>query len=541
MAVPGFVQSSRQIASARREEHLFSRIAPAAAATDAAPADIAAAGPPTSTAASSASAPVSPTNTAATGTSATDAATLSSERPDRLLPMFPVPASIPSIVARLQELDPASLSPIDLVEWVAGWQQVIAAAQAEQARGFRQAVVKPGPMGDYVDDELAAALVVTRQSIERCTARGMSLHAYPVLADALRAGRVDLRKVDVILDESFVLSFDSVRAEVIGQATEAATGLTAPQLARFVRRLILAADPEIGEKRAKEARTERGVDLRWGPDSMAWVSAYLPAAAAVGAFTVLDALAGTCDQGDGRTVDQRRADAFSDLFDTILDSGQTPDGTVLPLRHGQRAAVHVTLAASTLHGLDDQPGELGGYGPIPASMARELAHRGSWTTVLTDEHGALRTDGGHRAVRTHDEHGATRTDGGDRAGSQRDRYRPGAELTRTVLARDVTCTWPGCRQPAQRCDLDHIEPFDHSDPARGGPTTAENLHALCRHHHQAKTAKVWNVRRDKATGNTIWTSPLGITYARSPIPVYCAPSVYDGTHRPPVADGPPPF
>ncbi|MEN0130874.1 MAG: hypothetical protein AAGC49_15665, partial [Brevundimonas sp.] len=70
---------------------------------------------------------------------------------------------------------------------------------------------------------------------------------------------------------------------------------------------------------------------------------------------------------------------------------------------------------------------------------------------------------------------------------------------------------------------------------------ADNLHALCKRHHQAKTAKVWNVRRDKATGNTIWTSPLGITYSRSPIPVLVAPSVWE--HRRPRSDlaEPPPF
>ena len=47
-------------------------------------------------------------------------------------------------------------------------------------------------------------------------------------------------------------------------------------------------------------------------DGMAWLSAYLPAPDAVLAFSVLDALAGTTRiAGDDRTVDQRRADAFS--------------------------------------------------------------------------------------------------------------------------------------------------------------------------------------------------------------------------------------
>jgi hypothetical protein len=44
----------------------------------------------------------------------------------------------------------------------------------------------------------------------------------------------------------------------------------------------------------------------------------------------------------------------------------------LPTQQGRRPHLMVTVAASTLNG-GDQPGELTGYGPIPATMARELA------------------------------------------------------------------------------------------------------------------------------------------------------------------------
>ncbi|ROS30477.1 hypothetical protein [Cellulomonas sp. PhB150] len=52
------------------------------------------------------------------------------------------------------------------------------------------------------------------------------------------------------------------------------------------------------------------------------------------------------------------------------------------------------------------------------------------------------------------------------------------------------------------------------------------------------------MKRDRATGNTVWTSPLGITYYRSPIPVHISPKMFDPTkHRkpPPDYDGDPPF
>jgi hypothetical protein len=32
------------------------------------------------------------------------------------------------------------------------------------------------------------------------------------------------------------------------------------------------------------------------------------------------------------------------------------------------------------------------------------------------------------------------------------------------------------------CDIDHTIPFNHQDPAAGGPTVIENLKCLCRQH-----------------------------------------------------------
>ena len=38
----------------------------------------------------------------------------------------------------------------------------------------------------------------------------------------------------------------------------------------------------------------------------------------------------------------------------------------------------------TLIGLAELPGELDGFGPIPASVARRLAAGGTWRRILTD-------------------------------------------------------------------------------------------------------------------------------------------------------------
>src|SRR5690625_3785730 len=56
------------------------------------------------------------------------------------------------------------------------------------------------------------------------------------------------------------------------------------------------------------------------------------------------------------------------------------------------------------------------------------------------------------------------------------RYPP-ARLRDALIFRHGVCTTQGCTIPAERSDIDHHTPW-----AAGGPTTAENLHPLCRRH-----------------------------------------------------------
>ena len=77
--------------------------------------------------------------------------------------------------------------------------------------------------------------------------------------------------------------------------------------------------------------------------------------------------------------------------------------------------------------------------------------------------------------------------------------RPNAPLIRFIKARDWTCRFPGCEQPAEECDCDHR--IDHHDD---GPTDRWNLQSLCRLHHNTKTCKLWtSILTD--TGTIVWT------------------------------------
>ena len=112
------------------------------------------------------------------------------------------------------------------------------------------------------------------------------------------------------------------------------------------------------------------------------------------------------------------------------------------------------------------------------------------------------------------------------------RYRPSALLERTVKLHDRTCQFPGCRRRATHSETDHVTPFDHDNPGRGGLTVLENLHTLCKRHHRLKHEAGWTITRKD--GITHWRSPHGRRYTK---PAYR----YPGPPPPDAADDPPPY
>lgn len=105
----------------------------------------------------------------------------------------------------------------------------------------------------------------------------------------------------------------------------------------------------------------------------------------------------------------------------------------------------MTVPISTLLGLDERPGELEGYGPITADVARRVAAHGVWRRLLTDPATGVLLD-----------YGTTR-------------YVPPPDLVDHVQARDRTCRFPTCSRPARLCQFD--TPFRPAVRA-GPPATA---------------------------------------------------------------------
>jgi hypothetical protein len=186
----------------------------------------------------------------------------------------------------------------------------------------------------------------------------------------------------------------------------------------------------------------------------------------------------SADPDDDRSAEQRQADALVAL---VLGQPDAANGVSL------HPTVNVTVAASTLLGTDEQPGELDGSGSIPAAVARALAAdpTGTWRRLLTDDHNRLIDV----SART---------------------YRPPANIARFVRAQRPRCCFPGCRRRATSCELDHV-----LDRQYGGATEPANLQPLCGRHHHVKHEAGWTVRREP-DGTTLWTSPTGHTYTRPP-------------------------
>ncbi|MFJ2508752.1 HNH endonuclease [Arthrobacter citreus] len=185
-----------------------------------------------------------------------------------------------------------------------------------------------------------------------------------------------------------------------------------------------------------------------------------------------------------------------------------------------RTEVMVLINADTLAGLDENPAELNGYGPISAETARSMILEAlHWTPLLQDPAtGEILTVGRTRRIP--------------------------AGLKRWLQARDGTCRFPGCSVNVAHAEIDHTTPY-----ARGGPTDHTNLEHLCPKHHQFKTLGHWKARQP-AAGTIEWNSPTGRTYTTDPTldylpsPRNLRPS--DPRPRPettpqPPDDDPPPF
>ncbi len=402
----------------------------------------------------------------------------------------------PLLASLLAGTDLTSCSADDLVgavraayrlqSWAAAVELAATTVLVERCAGWRGVAPEGAQVpGESVSAELMAAVEVgCALDLAPATARARvvlagDLARLPVTRLALTAGVIDLPKARLVVEELRPLT-DGQACEVEARIVPGAAGGTRAQLAGRLRRAVLAVDPAAAQARQERARAGRRVEVFPLSDGMAGLT-YLDAADRVQALFLW--LTGRAQAATGhastdpRTLDQVRADVLADLGEHGLAAED------LPVRHGRRPQIQVAVAVTTLLGLDELPGELTGYGPIPADTARRIAAEGTWRRLLTDP----------------------RTGRFDELSVES--YEAPQDLVDHVVARDRTCRSPGCRTPAARCDLDHRVPHPR------GPTAPANLDARCRSHHTVKTHTDTAVVPDGAGGLRI-TLPSGRGYHR---------------------------
>lgn len=266
---------------------------------------------------------------------------------------------------------------------------------------------------------------------------------------------------------------------------------TPAQVGRKIRTLIAQCSPESFEEMVAIARDTRNVRMYPESDGMATVMALLPAEDAQTVMLAINSLIekeATCSNPDAlvdarsnpdalvdtRSMDMKRADALTvicgDLLARIAEDHQP---------HRRPVTINITMDLPTALGLAENPAQLAGYGPIPASIARTLSADGKWRRFITDPVTGNLLDYG------------------------RETYVPPQPLVDFLTARDRICRFPGCSQPARVTDIDHAIPWEE-----GGHTSPENLGLLCRRHHRMKTHNGWQLSSNE-DGSCNWTSPHG--------------------------------
>lgn len=348
-----------------------------------------------------------------------------------------------------------------------------------------------GGVDDAEREDVAAALRLSGSSAQiRIDVARTLVNHLPNTCSALASGEISPSHATVIARETASAIRDGLSPLAIYTVEERALAHaefhTPAQVANKVRSTLAKIAPEEFEASVATARDSRRVTCYREGDGLATIVAILPAEnaqmvmSAIESFVLLGEDDGSSDMKDGRSSDMKRADALSALASWALSQNSE---RVRP--HRRPLTVNVTVDLPTLLGLAENPGQLAGYGAIPASLARSLASDSQWRRFITEPTTGALLDFG------------------------RESYEPPQPLVDFLLARDRTCRFPGCRAPAHLSDLDHAQSWES-----GGETSAQNLGALCRRHHRLKTHGGWKLESAR-DGSCLWTSPLGKRY---PVP-----------------------
>jgi len=427
-------------------------------------------------------------------------------------------------------IDPQELSPAARIDYLAALERQSSWLQAAMQRAIVAVAgisegKSDGPftgVDEAEREDVSSALRLSAGTAQmRIDVARTLVNHLPNTCSALATGELSAAHATVIAKETAAAIRDGLSEFAIFSIEQKAIAHaefhTPSQVAQQVRSAIAKFAPATFEEVVEKARDCRRVSCYNDIDGMSTVVAILPAADAQTVMKAIEAfiIKGTLEwetrsesekfdsnsmnsdnsdvrstesnnsdsrstaskYSDSRSADMKRADALTAIAGFAL-AASSEDVAL----HRRPITVNVTIDLPTLLGLSENPGQLAGYGAIPASVARALASDGKWKRFITDPQTGALLDYG------------------------RETYQPPQALIDFLIARDRTCRFPGCRRSAALSDLDHAQSWEE-----GGTTSLDNLGALCRRHHLLKTHGGWGIE-SRADGSCTWTSPLGKIY-----------------------------
>jgi hypothetical protein len=398
-------------------------------------------------------------------------------------------------LGELIEINPRSLSSSGRIDYLSALDRqeswICALKQEALVAIAGEFADEDGGIFGCVDDEeredVATALRLSPTTAQnRIDVARVLVGHLPNTISALSTGEISVAHATVIARETATAIKNGLSPESVFRVEQTALAHaefhTPGQVASKVKTTIAKLAPEDFEEIVDRARDSRRVTFYPEADGMATVIAILPAE---DAQTVMKSIEAYIVKRDGEdaaewsvlSADMKRADALTAIASQALASMAND---VQP--HRRPITISVAIDLPTLLGLAENPGQLAGYGAIPASVARRLAADGNWQRFVSDPTTGNLLDFG------------------------REKYTPPQELVDYLLARDRVCRFPGCRRTGQSSDIDHAQSWE-----TGGETNPANLGLLCRRHHRMKTHGGWSLESNP-DGSCLWKSPKGKTF-----------------------------
>lgn len=404
---------------------------------------------------------------------------------------------------------PSTLDDGERVDAIRALEELVCVATAAQAalaaeldRSQREIQGSAGVPAAQVGRGVASQVALARRESPHRGQRHLGLARIvstelPHTWEAWRAGRITEWKATLIARETACLSCEdraSVDEAVAGDA-ERLERMGDRELATACQREAYRLDPESYVSRRRRAEADRTVTLRPAPDAMTWLTALLPVKDGVATHVALTRAADSARAtGDPRGKGQVMADT---LVASVLGAAARGDDDMSRWDRSEPPApssgtgvsveLDLVMTDAALFGSSDEPAHIGGYGPIPAELAREIVVgactreervwlRRLYTSPTTGELVAM--DSRSRCFRS--------------------------SLARFIVLRDQVCRTPWCDAPVRH--RDHAE-----DHALGGATNALNSQGLCEACSYAKQGLGWRARPSvTADGHEIeTTTPTG--------------------------------